>query len=110
MARLESGQSKLGEFPQWATASVLRSSGNAARCSHCFGVPKQWHTHMARLASGLGRAYLSFLHSCKVSDGKFRSCITVGGGGTLALISWAEARSEERRVGKECRSRWSPYH
>ena len=24
----------------------------------------------------------------------------------IALI----ARSEERRVGKECRSRWSPYH
>src|SRR5574343_1801050 len=22
----------------------------------------------------------------------------------------AEFRSEERRVGKECRSRWSPYH
>ena len=22
----------------------------------------------------------------------------------------SEARSEERRVGKECRSRWSPYH
>ena|SRR5215469_11708987 len=22
----------------------------------------------------------------------------------------ADARSEERRVGKECRSRWSPYH
>ena len=21
-----------------------------------------------------------------------------------------EQRSEERRVGKECRSRWSPYH
>ena len=27
-------------------------------------------------------------------------------------ISTAESctRSEERRVGKECRSRWSPYH
>ena len=25
------------------------------------------------------------------------------------LLSAAE-RSEERRVGKECRSRWSPYH
>src|SRR3712207_6139748 len=24
-------------------------------------------------------------------------------------VRW-EARSEERRVGKECRSRWSPYH
>ena len=23
---------------------------------------------------------------------------------------WAVMRSEERRVGKECRSRWSPYH
>src|ERR1035437_709593 len=24
--------------------------------------------------------------------------------------SWSLYRSEERRVGKECRSRWSPYH
>ena len=24
--------------------------------------------------------------------------------------SESENRSEERRVGKECRSRWSPYH
>ena len=23
---------------------------------------------------------------------------------------YEESRSEERRVGKECRSRWSPYH
>src|SRR5260370_6913157 len=34
----------------------------------------------------------------------------------LFALSWgdvslvAPARSEERRVGKECRSRWSPYH
>ena len=26
-----------------------------------------------------------------------------------ALVLWND-RSEERRVGKECRSRWSPYH
>ena len=26
------------------------------------------------------------------------------------LMSWDKARWEERRVGKECRSRWSPYH
>ena len=24
--------------------------------------------------------------------------------------TWHVNRSEERRVGKECRSRWSPYH
>ena len=25
-------------------------------------------------------------------------------------LEWDGRRSEERRVGKECRSRWSPYH
>ena len=28
----------------------------------------------------------------------------------VALIFSVLLRSEERRVGKECRSRWSPYH
>ena len=49
---------------------------------------------------------------------------TEGGGKIEEMLSIAEAskrcglsrhrldaaRSEERRVGKECRSRWSPYH
>ena len=26
------------------------------------------------------------------------------------IIKKQDGRSEERRVGKECRSRWSPYH
>src|SRR2546426_11598920 len=31
--------------------------------------------------------------------------------GFLRSVPWdIEERSEERRVGKECRSRWSPYH
>ena len=32
------------------------------------------------------------------------------GRGTSTLDGVSIARSEERRVGKECRSRWSPYH
>src|SRR5204863_3426823 len=32
-----------------------------------------------------------------------------GGEHHQPLVDWV-ARSEERRVGKECRSRWSPYH
>src|ERR1051325_12066131 len=42
-------------------------------------------------------------------------------GGLIAVIAglvglfqfqenWTQYRSEERRVGKECRFRWSPYH
>ena len=27
-----------------------------------------------------------------------------------SLLEPMKKRSEERRVGKECRSRWSPYH
>ena len=34
--------------------------------------------------------------------GTTNSCVSVFEGN--------EPRSEERRVGKECRSRWSPYH
>src|SRR2546430_12556465 len=30
--------------------------------------------------------------------------------GTLIIDTSPPGRSEERRVGKECRSRWSPYH
>src|SRR2546422_11133677 len=28
----------------------------------------------------------------------------------VAFLAITPSRSEERRVGKECRSRWSPYH
>src|SRR5256886_17665815 len=31
-------------------------------------------------------------------------------GGSYRFVDHARYRSEERRVGKECRSRWSPYH
>ena len=40
----------------------------------------------------------------------------VSGAGTANVLTCeaaggeATVRSEERRVGKECRSRWSPYH
>src|SRR2546425_7233629 len=31
-------------------------------------------------------------------------------GDCVSGCNYAAKRSEERRVGKECRSRWSPYH
>src|ERR1035437_10759761 len=35
---------------------------------------------------------------------------TFGGDTATTFGSGISLRSEERRVGKECRSRWSPYH
>src|SRR3989442_15984062 len=31
-------------------------------------------------------------------------------GRPIEFVIFDDGRSEERRVGKECRSRWSPYH
>ena len=38
-------------------------------------------------------------------DGLFNGIL-----GISIMLAIAILRSEERRVGKECRSRWSPYH
>ena len=38
------------------------------------------------------------------------SMIMLIGSGLVGLMNLIYNRSEERRVGKECRSRWSPYH
>ena len=43
------------------------------------------------------------------SESRFRSPLSfVGRCFSFSVIG--DDRSEERRVGKECRSRWSPYH
>ena len=36
--------------------------------------------------------------------------VGVGFVGLSVVTALLTSRSEERRVGKECRSRWSPYH
>ena len=48
------------------------------------------------------------------NDGKFvkvlNRIVDLVGLNLLAILFCIPIRSEERRVGKECRSRWSPYH
>src|SRR2546422_1671341 len=43
-------------------------------------------------------------------DAKMDAYLRATDRAVLADLAMARRRSEERRVGKECRSRWSPYH
>src|SRR3712207_9173296 len=81
-----------------------------------------------RLPNGLTRVFsrASKLVACFNPDGTFRHGDlgvprSVSAEGSLDYLTLDETlcwldelhqkeRSEERRVGKECRSRWSPYH
>ena len=56
-------------------------------------------------------AYLEISHSVVLLIlGVMLSYFYGGFGYLIALVISPLIRSEERRVGKECRSRWSPYH
>src|ERR1041384_5747070 len=68
----------------------------------------------ARVANitGLNRATVSNIVNALIGEGLVlegegeQSDLGVG----RPAVSLSLRRSEERRVGKECRSRWSPYH
>src|SRR2546425_2036301 len=65
-----------------------------------------WAEQLARgllVGKAVGRDPIG-LHAAVVRDPPVRERLVD------ALVAVRELRSEERRVGKECRSRWSPYH
>ena len=71
-----------------ASALMLANSSLASIVQPIFGLladrrARPWHMPAGILITGCGMAAVGFLD---------------------------HRRSEERRVGKECRSRWSPYH
>ena len=51
-------------------------------------------------------ASAKFMQAVKQKEKDFSAHYNLGN----ALYKRKLTRSEERRVGKECRSRWSPYH
>ena len=54
--------------------------------------------------------YESHLPECKQKHKEKKSCTFVNKSNLNNMMNNPISRSEERRVGKECRSRWSPYH
>src|SRR2546425_13043448 len=57
---------------------------------------------------------VAYLHSFWYEKAAEAFTAAAAADSSCAMAFWGQAmsllRSEERRVGKECRSRWSPYH
>src|SRR2546422_2233254 len=71
------------------------------------GTVKPSHELLGEMLLDAGRprdAQIEFAHALRLAPKRARSLLG------LARAAAAAGRSEERRVGKECRSRWSPYH
>src|SRR5256885_12628784 len=82
-----------GDWSSDVCSSDLTSRGTISEC--CTLESNLWHGHPKRQNRRLGR----------------RFCVTSLRDALARRLSYfPSTRSEERRVGKECRSRWSPYH
>src|SRR2546425_11803719 len=93
------------------TAIALHADPAADRALEGFASPNQPESLRGHTAFWLGAARgkhgLAVLKRMAHEDPSDRVREKV----TFALsVSHEPERSEERRVGKECRSRWSPYH
>ena len=67
----------------------------------------------SNLMLSIGTLYLLKFYTDELSKRKVtreRSSLTISVAIFFFVGSKCSSRSEERRVGKECRSRWSPYH
>ena len=75
----------------------------------CFGKCSLTVAHPILCAMGLETAVIPTAvlstHTYQFKDYTFRDLTS-----DIPAIATHWKRSEERRVGKECRSRWSPYH
>ena len=58
----------------------------------------------------LGGRRLEYMKEVQQNKLRASRSVLVYADGTNAAETDEDVRSEERRVGKECRSRWSPYH
>src|ERR1035438_652537 len=93
-----------GSYPVIVEAGILRRAGQALKKLNARRIcvitnDQVWSYWGSALEKGLAGMHAAVI---RVPDGEQNK--------TLATVeAITEDRSEERRVGKECRSRWPPY-
>ena len=79
---------------------------------------KNWQEKTKRRVKKKSYPYNGSHHVNDYKTGRYHLCLSSAGRIVFKAIidiktlvaKFFQLRSEERRVGKECRSRWSPYH
>ena len=84
---------------------VLGGSGNRQEFLEDFLKALSTRQHQEHLDNALSRRGFEVLPAGGLEE-RTRAMLKVQDG----CVNFCSYRSEERRVGKECRSRWSPYH
>ena len=86
------------------TLAVHRNPVNESNSLSLVTLPSlRWRAGAVRLGADVSGLAWTSAHQVVALVGKFLCC-------PAPLRVVVVHRSEERRVGKECRSRWSPYH
>ena len=112
---MQQSLARSGLAPYWPQAfTLVRSSGVTADAIKTVGSAASEHRTAIARAIIATTIQLALDHDVPPPSGEVRDAlvghvVTSLGGEERFVGKWFK-RSEERRVGKECRSRWSPYH
>src|SRR3712207_9359571 len=96
------------------TQTLLREYAKTYETAQFLKGDPSWFMH--QVTGQANRETTAFIASClsygnrKLFMPKIQQLIDLAQGNLHEWITGRHYRSEERRVGKECRSRWSPYH
>src|SRR3712207_4812412 len=108
-----------GPEKTWIYGRVRIGDGQAVTCCAPSRNSAHWQEFLARLEQANPTGTIAVITDNLSSHHSLATRAWLAGHPRLEQVfipkgaCWLnlqEARSEERRVGKECRSRWSPYH
>ena len=99
----DSKKRQLRQLRKWRIRKKVAGSAERPRMSVCFS---NEHIYVQFIDDAKGRTVASASTRHKATPGREQFAANAVSAKKIGAL----CRSEERRVGKECRSRWSPYH